>query len=65
MGDFTLYFLAYDHSGKTLTAEEKVRSRFGREGEARHLVIVNFYRTADHVDATCFNILRLDFDICA
>ncbi|KDQ55723.1 hypothetical protein JAAARDRAFT_327959 [Jaapia argillacea MUCL 33604] len=29
---FTLYFLAYDHSGGKLTAEEKSQSRFNREG---------------------------------
>ncbi|KAF9050456.1 Glyoxalase/Bleomycin resistance protein/Dihydroxybiphenyl dioxygenase [Panaeolus papilionaceus] len=30
--DFTLYFLAFNHSGKDLTAEEKEQSRFSREG---------------------------------
>ncbi|TFK54558.1 glyoxalase I [Heliocybe sulcata] len=29
---FTLYFLAFDHSGGKLTAEEKAESRFSREG---------------------------------
>ncbi|KAJ3491911.1 hypothetical protein NLI96_g343 [Meripilus lineatus] len=29
---FTLYFLGYDHSKGTLTAEEKAQSRFDREG---------------------------------
>ncbi|PPQ73674.1 hypothetical protein CVT24_007335 [Panaeolus cyanescens] len=31
--DFTLYFLAFNHSGKDLTAEEKEASRFSREGK--------------------------------
>ncbi|KAF8629304.1 hypothetical protein AX15_003521 [Amanita polypyramis BW_CC] len=30
--NFTLYFLAFDHSGRTLTDEEKEISRFSREG---------------------------------
>ncbi|KIY51245.1 glyoxalase I [Fistulina hepatica ATCC 64428] len=30
--DFTLYFLAYDHSGGTISAEQKKRGRFTREG---------------------------------
>ncbi|KAF8697256.1 hypothetical protein AX14_001395 [Amanita brunnescens Koide BX004] len=30
--DFTLYFLAYNHTGRVLSAEEKVESRFAREG---------------------------------
>ncbi|CCM03878.1 uncharacterized protein FIBRA_06029 [Fibroporia radiculosa] len=29
---FTLYFLAFDHSGGTLSATEKKNSRFNREG---------------------------------
>jgi len=31
-GDFTLYFLAFDHDNGSLTAEEKEKSRFSREG---------------------------------
>ncbi|QRV83266.1 glyoxalase/bleomycin resistance protein/dioxygenase [Ceratobasidium sp. AG-Ba] len=31
-GDFTLYFLAYDHSDGKATTEEKAQSRFTREG---------------------------------
>ncbi|KAK0448660.1 Glyoxalase/Bleomycin resistance protein/Dihydroxybiphenyl dioxygenase [Armillaria borealis] len=31
-GDFTLYFLAFDHSSGALTAKEKEETRFGREG---------------------------------
>jgi len=31
-GDFTLYFLGYDHSDGKLTAEEKADGRFNREG---------------------------------
>jgi len=30
--DFTLYFLAFNHSGSELSAEEKEQSRFSREG---------------------------------
>jgi lactoylglutathione lyase len=30
--DFTLYFLAYDHSDGKATAEEKSATRFAREG---------------------------------
>ncbi|KAL1680487.1 Glyoxalase/Bleomycin resistance protein/Dihydroxybiphenyl dioxygenase [Schizophyllum commune] len=30
--DFTLYFLAFDHDGGKLTAEEKAATRFSREG---------------------------------
>ncbi|TFK74206.1 glyoxalase I [Pluteus cervinus] len=30
--DFTLYFLAFNHDGRELTAEEKEHSRFSREG---------------------------------
>jgi len=30
--DFTLYFLAFNHSGSNLTDEEKKDSRFAREG---------------------------------
>ncbi|CAE6462024.1 unnamed protein product [Rhizoctonia solani] len=30
--DFTLYFLGYDHSDGTATAEEKASGRFSREG---------------------------------
>lgn len=30
--DFTLYFLAFNHDGKELSPEEKVISRFSREG---------------------------------
>ena len=30
--DFTLYFLAYDHSGGKATTEEKKEGRFSREG---------------------------------
>jgi len=30
--DFTLYFLAFNHEGPDLTAEEKKASRFSREG---------------------------------
>ncbi|KAF9490664.1 glyoxalase I [Pleurotus eryngii] len=29
---FSLYFLAYNHEGRDLTAEEKEKSRFSREG---------------------------------
>ncbi|KAF9227116.1 glyoxalase I [Gyrodon lividus] len=33
MGDFTLYFLGYDHDGiSKLPAEEKAKARFDREG---------------------------------
>ncbi|KAG2154455.1 Glyoxalase/Bleomycin resistance protein/Dihydroxybiphenyl dioxygenase [Suillus bovinus] len=33
MGDFTLYFLAYDHDGiASLPAEQKAKARFNREG---------------------------------
>ncbi|KAF9230777.1 Glyoxalase/Bleomycin resistance protein/Dihydroxybiphenyl dioxygenase [Melanogaster broomeanus] len=33
MGDFTLYFLGYDHDGiSQLPAEEKAKARFNREG---------------------------------
>jgi len=31
-GDFTLYFLAFNHSGRELTDEEKKSSMFAREG---------------------------------
>ncbi|XP_006459095.1 hypothetical protein AGABI2DRAFT_201037 [Agaricus bisporus var. bisporus H97] len=31
-GDFTLYFLAYNHEGAELSLDEKKRSRFAREG---------------------------------
>ncbi|EKM78105.1 hypothetical protein AGABI1DRAFT_76501 [Agaricus bisporus var. burnettii JB137-S8] len=31
-GDFTLYFLAYNHEGPELSLDEKKRSRFAREG---------------------------------
>ncbi|KAF8196586.1 Glyoxalase/Bleomycin resistance protein/Dihydroxybiphenyl dioxygenase [Pholiota molesta] len=30
--DFTLYFLAFNHDGRELTAEEKEATRFSREG---------------------------------
>ena len=30
--DFTLYFLAYDHSSGKATTEEKAADRFSREG---------------------------------
>ncbi|KAF8345542.1 Glyoxalase/Bleomycin resistance protein/Dihydroxybiphenyl dioxygenase [Amanita rubescens] len=30
--DFTLYFLAYNHTGRTLTDEEKAETRLAREG---------------------------------
>jgi len=30
--DFTLYFLAFNHSGSELTAEEKEKTLFAREG---------------------------------
>ncbi|KAF9241797.1 hypothetical protein BU15DRAFT_44582 [Melanogaster broomeanus] len=34
MGDFTLYFLGYDHDGiSQLPAEEKTKARFNREGK--------------------------------
>ena len=32
-GDFTLYFLAYNHTGHALTNEEKAETRLVREGE--------------------------------
>ncbi|KIY64944.1 glyoxalase I [Cylindrobasidium torrendii FP15055 ss-10] len=32
MGDFTLYFLGYDHDNGSLSAEEKEKTRFTREG---------------------------------
>lgn len=35
--DFTLYFLAYDHSGEALPLEEKKASRFQREGKHRKI----------------------------
>jgi lactoylglutathione lyase len=31
--DFTLYFLAYNHTGRALTSEEKAETRLVREGE--------------------------------
>ncbi|KAK0225424.1 Glyoxalase/Bleomycin resistance protein/Dihydroxybiphenyl dioxygenase [Armillaria fumosa] len=31
-GDFTLYFLAFDHSSGALSAKEKAETRFSREG---------------------------------
>lgn len=31
-GDFTLYFLAFDHDAGKLSAEEKSKTRFSREG---------------------------------
>jgi len=31
-GDFTLYFLAFDHSNGSQTAQEKADNRFSREG---------------------------------
>lgn len=35
MGDFTLYFLGYDHDGiSNLPAEQKANARFNREGSA-------------------------------
>ncbi|KAF9241799.1 hypothetical protein BU15DRAFT_60698 [Melanogaster broomeanus] len=35
MGDFTLYFLGYDHDGiSQLPAEEKAKARFNREGSS-------------------------------
>jgi lactoylglutathione lyase len=37
MGDFTLYFLGYDHDGiSKLSAEEKTKARFNREGNVAH-----------------------------
>lgn len=36
MSDFTLYFLAFNHSGRDLSDEEKEASRFGREGQPPH-----------------------------
>jgi hypothetical protein len=34
MGDFTLYFLGYDHDGiSALPAEQKAKARFNREGK--------------------------------
>jgi len=32
MGNFTLYFLAFDHSNGTMTTEEKAKTIFSREG---------------------------------
>ena len=32
-GDFTLFFLAYDHSNGAASSEEKSRTRFLREGD--------------------------------
>jgi lactoylglutathione lyase len=35
MGDFTLYFLAFDHDGSyaSMTQEQKDKARFAREGK--------------------------------
>ena len=35
MGDFTLYFLAFDHGQnyKAMSEEEREKARFAREGE--------------------------------
>lgn len=38
---FTLYFLAYDHSGGTLSAKELKDSRFNREGTSSRPVFVS------------------------
>lgn len=35
--DFTLYFLAYNHTGRALTSEEKAEARLSREGEQHRL----------------------------
>ena len=40
--DFTLYFLAFNHSGNDLTTEEKDLARFSREGQHRYVFPIPF-----------------------